>query len=182
MENDAMKPHPTPRRIRKAIKWGKYGGAAVTVLLVVMWIASGRVRVVWAPTMSGWRAQIRDGACMVGDYAEFGLRMVEEERPRGGVIPAWGWCGTVIQSRWSWQLRPQWGEQHPFDGVKSLWVVPLWIPLLVIALAAAAVWSYDFSRARRCARLNRCPKCNYDRAGLGIGAVCPECGDRPKIG
>ena len=32
-----MKPHPPPHIIRKTIKWG---GAAVTVLLVVVWIGS----------------------------------------------------------------------------------------------------------------------------------------------
>jgi len=30
--------------------------------------------------------------------------------------------------------------------------------------------------ARRRARIGCCPKCNYDRAGLAPGSVCPECG------
>jgi hypothetical protein len=33
-----------------------------------------------------------------------------------------------------------------------------------------------FRRARRRARLNHCPSCNYDRTGLPAASPCPECG------
>ena len=39
---------------------------------------------------------------------------------------------------------------------------------------AAAARRLDALATRR-ARLNLCPKCNYDRTGLAATAVCPEC-------
>jgi rubrerythrin len=51
----------------------------------------------------------------------------------------------------------------------------LW-PLVLAALALTLyAWHLD-TLARRRARLNFCPKCNYDRTGLPKDAVCPECG------
>jgi len=32
------------------------------------------------------------------------------------------------------------------------------------------------TRGERAARLNLCPKCGYDRAGIAAESVCPECG------
>ena len=43
-----MKPHP---RIRKTIKWG---GAVVTVLLVVAWIGSGWGEIEWESNSGQW--------------------------------------------------------------------------------------------------------------------------------
>lgn len=48
------------------------------------------------------------------------------------------------------------------------------------AIFASALWTLFFTRAtltttlRR--RRNRCPACNYHRAGLAADALCPECG------
>jgi hypothetical protein len=53
--------------------------------------------------------------------------------------------------------------------------IPLWIPTVVSAIVTALGWRLD-TLARRRARLNLCPKCNYDRAGLAADAKCPECG------
>ena len=53
--------------------------------------------------------------------------------------------------------------------------MPLWVPALLLAIA---VWRLD-TLARLRAKLNLCPKCNYDRAGLAVGAACPECGLKP---
>ncbi len=49
---------------------------------------------------------------------------------------------------------------------------------VLIATITAAAWRFD-TLARRRASLNLCPKCNYDRTGLAVGAVCPECGRLP---
>jgi hypothetical protein len=45
-------------------------------------------------------------------------------------------------------------------------------PMLALSILG---WRLDILAGRR-AQLNLCPKCNYDRAGLAPGAVCPECG------
>jgi rubrerythrin len=46
------------------------------------------------------------------------------------------------------------------------------------AITTALAWRLD-TFARRRARLNLCPKCNYDRAGIAGDAKCPECGALP---
>jgi hypothetical protein len=69
-----------------------------------------------------------------------------------------------------------WGfvcDDHP--AVASTLQLPLW-PLVILAgFVATLAWLVD-ALARRRERAGRCPNCNYDRAGLAAGAVCPECG------
>jgi rubrerythrin len=59
-------------------------------------------------------------------------------------------------------------------------MVPFWPAWVTTAICTAFTWRLD-TLARRRERLGRCPKCNYDRAGIAAGAVCPECGDIPKV-
>ena len=150
-----MKPHP---RIRKTIKWG---GAAVTVLLVVVWIGSGWWSVGWT---SG-----RYGSVSVG----------------GGQVIAM-WCDTSsLKSDIGWRFRERASAPYvsrfryclSFGSAPGLWFaqIPLWCVAPIPLCATAAAWRLD-TLARRRARLNLCPKCNYDRTGLAVGAVCPECG------
>ncbi|HVU64535.1 MAG TPA: hypothetical protein VHC70_11205 [Phycisphaerales bacterium] len=153
-----MKPHP---RIRKTIKWGKYGGAAVTLLLVVVWIGSGLYHIAWQGK-SGASLGIAEGICRVGylpDWYSMGLD------------PGWEWYRETFHP-----FRFQWG----FDWISgSGWTldVPLWLPTLVAFSTASVAWCLD-ALARRRARggVNLCPKCNYDRAGIAADAKCPECG------
>ena len=60
---------------------------------------------------------------------------------------------------------------------KGMWevVFPLWVLLIALFSLAVTAWHLD-ALARRRARLNLCPKCNYDRTGLRAEAICPECG------
>lgn len=53
--------------------------------------------------------------------------------------------------------------------------VPLWSILAVVAAPTAWFWYRDRRSLRR-AEVGCCPACGYDLAGLGAGAVCPECG------
>jgi hypothetical protein len=57
--------------------------------------------------------------------------------------------------------------------------IPMW-PLIILAGGISAfAWRLD-TLARRRARLNHCPTCNYDRAGLPAASPCPECGAVPQ--
>jgi hypothetical protein len=49
--------------------------------------------------------------------------------------------------------------------------VPLWIPLLVVAVPTAILWWVD----RPSSPSNCCPRCGYDASGNASG-ICPECG------
>ena len=152
-----MKPHP---RIRKTIKWGS---AAVTVLLMVVWIGSGwytRVRFL----SSGWMLAVGAGRLTLSPQSSFRnipphqLRMMES--PLNASHPF-----NLL-----WTLT--------FQRVGPSWSVacPLWISAFASGLTALTAWRLDVLSRRRHARLNLCPNCGYDRTGLAPVAVCPECG------
>jgi hypothetical protein len=147
-----MKPHP---RIRKTIKWG---GAVVTLLLVVVWIGSGYWRIVYC---RGGSCSVRHG-CVIVDTLE------------AGESPYWppGWWVDRMDQSMDWWFH---GTARQWCGGPGFVVVPLWTFVALAALATGAAWRRD-AIARRRARLNLCPTCSYDRAGLAKGAVCPECG------
>ena len=150
-----MKPHP---RIRRTIKWG---GAAMTVLLVVAWVGSatrgltayyGRVTV-----------NIEHGQIVVNGPTPGGAPW-----PNGLTVESTGpyffqlkWWGT-----W-WSRPPRWTAS-----------VPVWPFALVAGLTVLAAWSRELMDGHR-ARLNLCPKCGYDRTGIARDAKCPECGAAP---
>jgi hypothetical protein len=146
-----MKPHP---RIRKTIKWG---GAVVTVLLVVVWIASRWWMFGWAGP-NDYRLAAR-GALMVAHVTTSGL---------GG-----GWGARRMRPELHWWI--QWFDDA--DGWTL--ILPLWFPPALALIPTLVAWRLDVVAGRRQqARLNLCPKCHYDRAGLAAGAVCPECGSK----
>ena len=163
-----MKPHP---RIRKTVKWG---GAAVTVLLVVVWIGSG-----WVAT--GWSQQT-----MRSVYLNQGALIIRWFTP-ADVTPSgtWRWAPHPWKLSWKSQYLHSRGVppvltpgEVPVSFETIAASFPLWWGVAVMLLITLPAWYFD-ALARRRARLGRCPKCNYDRTGLAAGAVCPECGKLP---
>jgi hypothetical protein len=147
-----VKPHS---RIRKTIKWG---GAAVTLLLVVVWIGSGWYSL-WRMNPEGYTLGVIGGRA-VAAHAPSAM---------GGFLSPTGWhfVRSSFSLQWSFSL-----ESHPSEWYLR---VPAWPVALLSAGATALAWRFDTLACRR-ARLNLCPKCHYDRAGLAAGAKCPECG------
>ena len=149
-----VKPHP---RIRKTVKWG---GAAVTVLLGALWLgsAAGQINFIRFPYIVSFNAGV------------FGITVADDDAPSWpreftfGVGRFDG--GQYHFAWWFWGCRN--GNSHEY-------AMPLWVVVGGSALVTVFAWRLD-TLARRRARLNLCPKCNYDRAGLAPGAVCPECG------
>ena len=147
---DGVKPHP---KIRKTVKWG---GAVVTVLLVVVWIGSA-----WRG--GGWMS--RHGAGLAVMPGTFVLSL--QSFPYENEFAGWGLRHAPEPMRW-WFM----GGRGNFGW--NFWI-PIWLPVLLSALATGAAWRLDALASRR-ARAGFCPKCNYDRIGLVPQAVCPECG------
>jgi hypothetical protein len=143
-----MKPHP---KIRKTIKWG---GAAVTVLLVVVWIGSG----------------FRDfGRCTQrGYWVHAGWGTIGVGRLFDG-FPQGAWFARSRAQGMSWWY-PECSNPIGWHAQAPVWA--LVIPVLVLTVTA---WVLEGQAARR-RRRGRCPKCNYDRTGLAPDAKCPECG------
>jgi hypothetical protein len=146
-----MKPHP---RIRKTIKWT---GAAVTALLMVVWIASGWAYLRFWPTPA-LCISVSRGQTQFTEYRAFRLPATSS-----------GWKAGTHPFNLAWASRWD-SDQHLRD-----FQVALWLPSVIAWGVTASAWLLD-NAARRRARLNLCPKCNYDRTGLAKDSVCPECG------
>jgi hypothetical protein len=160
-----MKPHPRPLYIRKAIKWGC---AATTVFLVVVWIGSGWWKPMWIETRAGDLEIDRGRVCFQSsDFLDYPTDWPQNAWPRGVMeLP---------------KFRIEWGVTIKIGGAKREIAIPLWMFALLAGAVTAFAWRLD-TLARRRALLNLCPKCHYDRTGLtgGLGAVCPECGT-PRV-
>ena len=150
----SMRPHP---RIRKTIK---YGGAALTVLLVVVWIGSG-----WYIT--GWY----HGVGSRGVLHSGGLALIRSRDTHWSVPDEWYWNSRHHPDpgcfHWKIASYTLGSEQTTF--------IPLWPVTMAAAGTTALAFRLD-TLARRRARMNLCVKCHYDRTGLAADAVCPECG------
>ncbi len=176
-----MKPHPP---IRKTIKWG---GAAVTVLVVVVWILNEWPRNVLGRQTNWWRMPYSWREPHVWRHVHTGSNTIFF----GGLVQGRVVVGRQTVGWWILNSRPYFGDTsdwYPFDGKKWLvwkdsttWAggAPLWVFIAICAFGTGWAWRLD-TLARRRERLNLCSQCNYDRAGLAIGAACPECGLVPR--
>ena len=161
-----MKPHP---RVRKTIKWG---GAVVTVVLLVVWIGSGWVFLSLA-TQSRKAMFVYDGQISLQTSARVWPDAPYEWHRRPS--PKW--------SLWGWEFRTYgpspFGNQFPHSSAGHWLTAPLWPFVLVMAAATGWAWRLDVL-ARGRARMGICSWCGYDRTGLAPAAVCPECGTLSK--
>jgi hypothetical protein len=142
-------------RIRKATKW-LITAATGTVLL--MWLASGWIDILWESQRSCRWAHIGEGVATIGWttwISDFG--------------------GTYIESH---PFRIQ--LLHPlFVSTDSISIhISLAGPTVLAILVTIATWRLD-DRADRRARPNLCPTCAYDLTGLAANTTCPECGSAP---
>lgn len=140
----------------------KWGGAAATVLLLVGWLMD---------------TNILPGGGLLWGEGPFG------QIAAGGKMRAW--TILVLNRPESWGLFRTYSER-PFPSswrpytisrpVLRLIVIPGWIPAAAMLIPALLAWRLDTLARRRVRTIHACLNCNYDRAGLAPGAVCPECG------
>ena len=140
--------------VRKVVKWG---GLAASALLAVAWVGSCWYAVAWATPGGG----------LIGVSAGR-IYFFEPLSPLG--IGAGGqFISKPSDTTMQWRIGWGYGTGRREEGM------PLWIPLLIVTGATAAAWRAD-ARERRRQRVGSCPACGYDRRGLDVGKVCPECG------
>ena len=152
-----MRSYPKPQ---KTIKWG---GAAITLLLIVLWAMSLRWQVMWIS---------RGNPVVMTGLVAGVVAYIQIEMPPGG----------HIRTQPSWTLRhaamtPEWELKYERStGLFSILVLIL-VPA-AFALAASLVACRLDVIARRRAQPNLCHKCGYNLSGLPSVAACPECGNQ----
>ena len=158
-----MRPHP---RIRAAVQWG---GLFLTLLLAAAWLVSVR----WCVAVSAGPIEVSLGSGVIG---------VGWEEPwswPGGLF--WGVASAEPLTWWfGFEQTTFWINVNRAGPPPAGWTptlthtrvsAPIWCLALLSAVSSVAGW--------RAARQGMCDRCSYPRAGLAVGAPCPECGSAP---
>ena len=133
----------------------------VSVLLLVTWGASLRGSIAWEHR-NGLHVWLRPGQLLVGvRAAPMQTRLLGLQTLTALSDPVIWWF-YWYRSPIAWQVG-----------------IPLWTFAVVALAITALAWRLD-TLARRRARVGYCPQCSYDRTGLAVAAVCPECGRPPS--
>lgn len=145
--------------MRKTVKWG---GAVVTLLLLVALIGSG------------WYAL----AHHLGGNRFISVSMGQVRYTDASGI-ALGVTITVTSGR-AQEFHLDWGFHMQAAGPVTVYSCPLWLPLVGSFVVTRLAWRADAEACRR-DRVGLCATCGYDRAGLGANSVCPECGAAASV-
>ena len=140
----------------------KWGGAVVSVVLLVVWVGSGWSWMSWGDT-GGLSANVWRG--------QFFIKREGIPAPHQNL--GFGFVRTG-------PFRLIWGYYMGRSPVGWVVTIPVWALSGPVTIATAAAWRLD-ALPRRRARAGLCPKCGYNRTGLAPGAVCPECGSAASV-
>ena len=135
----------------------KWGGAVVSVLLLVVWA--------WSVPMY----MASDGSHWVDCYVRHGLVLVSLHRPATPDPETFAFALGGLNS------MPMWLPDAGRSSTVWYLIAPIWFLIALSSFISAFAWRLD-TLARRRARIGFCHKCNYSRTGLAPSAVCPECG------
>jgi hypothetical protein len=153
---------------------------AVTIASIALWVWS-----VFGYAMLGWRGRM--AASLTMGEVRFEGEQLSLEAKDGWANPKsqatftlqTGWLkGMALGSRIrSTPWIPHWRSVRAYAGqwnAPMSWQIelPLWLPIVICGLPAGRAWVVWTRRKLA----NRCLHCGYSMAGLGSGAVCPECG------
>ena len=146
-----------PSRLRRWMKWVGLVGCAV---IVVAWVVNIR----WTIGYSVGKLDFRLGAGRIG--YDFGVRPIPIRRSPGLDIRPFG--GGY------WRRCHYWVMFHSLRQWGYSVRLPLWMPLVALAIPTAILWYRD-----RQPKPGHCQQCGYDLTGNESG-VCPECGTEVK--
>jgi len=147
--------------IRRIVKWG---GAAISALLLAVWLWSAW----WCTGVELHR---------VGEAGVISGRVyIQWFDPRSDTWSKPEWWGTARHSapfRWWYE-----GRCINFGSVGSaIWLTRVDIPIwsLAVLTGVPTVWMFWRDRRNR-HRAGMCIKCGYNLMGLRTDRACPECG------
>ena len=140
-----------------------------TVMLRKRWAARG----MWILALAVSLAEIAS----LRWYVEWSNRPHEVWLTSGALVveERAAWSGLVLRDwmvgRHPWVLPTAWYRRTPLAGIggTTATVIPLWPGVVGLGLCAWALRAKG--RREGC-----CAQCGYELKGLGVGAVCPECG------
>ena len=85
-----------------------------------------------------------------------------------GTSGIWFWDENFGERFWPWWL---WHPTLAIEGPVGFLAVPIWIPLVLIAIPSYIAWRVSRHLP------GHCRKCQYDLTG-NVSGVCPECGSK----
>lgn len=142
----------------------RWAWLALCVLLGVAW---------WCSRV--WTVDVRVTKSFGISLSQSALRIVHAE-PQSNTLPASSrvWVYRVLDpDNDIWQ--PQYIPQGIPPTSRTL-LVPIWILLALAMVPTGLLWRAEFRAARRRRLVGHCMSCGYNRAGLNVDAMCPECG------
>lgn len=144
-------------RVRRILKWA---GLCVCILILAAWVVSLRWRLGFYSTY--WEAWVGLSLVVVVELARKGQDYY------GHGKDGWYWveCRTHGELLYYGLRWPEWHQ-----STSTFIMIPLWLPLLAVAIPTAIL----FYRDRRRTRLGGCRQCGYDLTG-NVSGRCPECG------
>ena len=144
----------------------RWSVTALTVATIIAWPLSA-LWGVWLDLPGGYHLGLAFGRFLF-------VHWPEPAAPAVGAAPGLPIAVVVLKTarglHWSFLSESDSHGTHP--------AIPVWIVLILPAVASAVLWWPPLravARRRRCACLN----CGYARSGLAPDVPCPECGKVP---
>ncbi len=164
---------------RRKAKWA---GLVLCILLAAVFVSSRWVAIAaYGKTSAGvaWSVTVAEGQLGAVRLDISGLQVTRgffsgSQRQSGGAKKQWSVQYEINnQPRFRWWL--EWESYGgPLGSGNGSFSIPLWMPLLLLAIPTAWLWRND-----RRIQPWQCRGCRYDLRGLeggGEEGVCPECG------
>jgi hypothetical protein len=126
--------------------WLKWTGEVFTAAILGLWLVSGVRTQYW--NVGGWYFLLSSGAV-------------------SGNCPTW----MSFDSRLEWNEWKIWRPAFSQTPFVTGFVLPLWIPLVLVVIPTALLIRRDWRRYGP----DLCSKCGYNLTG-NVSGVCPECG------
>ena len=135
----------------------KWAGLVICLLFAIAWVTS-----LFRNVSLGWQTFVALGDGSLSLFNDNNVCVT---------VPFWLHTNPI--SPRSYGLCVWRGSYDTWLGIRCYGTMPLWIPLLVIAVPTTLLWW----RGRRRVPPDHCQQCGYNLTG-NVSGVCPECGAR----